>query len=108
MKKYLAVKENNKGVTHLKIELCYNLGGMNYFTYKKEARGYYLSVVPVERQTCSGYTMESFVGFSGIKECIKTVKRKSKKAELEAEQAAETVKNKLIEYVLTKNELELA
>lgn len=108
MKKYLAVKENNKGVTHLKIELRYNLGGINYFTYEKNARGYYLYVTPVTRQTRNGYTMESFVGFSGIKECIKTVKRKSQKAELEAKQAAEVAKNKLIEYVLTKNELELA
>ena len=31
-KKYIEVKENSAKVTHLKIELYYDLGGMNYFT----------------------------------------------------------------------------
>lgn len=49
MKKYIEVKENSAKVTHLKIELYYDLGGMNYFTGRAENRGYYLSVTPVER-----------------------------------------------------------
>ena len=31
-KKYIEVKENSAKVKHLKIELYYDLGGMNYFT----------------------------------------------------------------------------
>lgn len=82
MKKY--IKVNNIGnkikATHLKVELYYDLGGMNYFTGNGESRGYYLSISPVER----GEIFESYTGFTGIKKCIKQVKRKSNKAYNEA------------------------
>lgn len=42
MKKYIKVKENPAKVTHLKIELYYDLGGMNYFTGRAETSGYML------------------------------------------------------------------
>ena len=48
MKKYIEIK-NAPGITHLKIELYYDLGGYNCFTGKNEPRAYYLSVTPVER-----------------------------------------------------------
>lgn len=107
MKKYIEVKEN-RNATHLKIEVYYNLGGMNYFTGKPEARGYYLSVSPVSRsRTDYGATLESYTAFSGIKECIKTVTRKSVKAEAEAEKLAQDREKIMIEYVCNKNGLEL-
>lgn len=108
MKKYLAVKENNKRVTHLKCEVFYSLGGMNYFTYKQEGRGYYASVTPVERTEHDGYTMEGFMCFSGIKQLVKEVSRKSDKAMQTAEKIAETVFPALIEYVCNKEGLSLA
>ena len=85
MKKYIEVKENPKKITHLKIELYYDLGGMNYFTSRAEKRGYYLSVSPVEIGMRDGeITSEIYTAFSGIKQNIKQVTRKSKKAEAEA------------------------
>jgi len=48
-KKYLEVLPNDKNITHLKVELYYDLGGMNYFSGSVEGRGIKLSVSPVQR-----------------------------------------------------------
>ena len=82
MEKYLATTTPNK---YIKLYTYYKKDGMNYFTYKNEARGYYLSVTPVER--ARGF--ESFVAFTGFKVLLKEVTRASKKAEAEAEAIAE-------------------
>lgn len=107
MKKYIKVKENPAKVTHLKIELYYDLGGMNYFTGRAENRGYYLSVSPVTRGTSAGgFSSESYTAFTGIKQNIKQVTRKSAKAE--AEKLAADAMDNLIDYVCRKNGLEIA
>lgn len=109
MKKYIEVKENPAKVTHLKIELYYDLGGMNYFTGRPENRGYYLSVSPVTRGiSAGGSVLESYTAFTGIKQNIKQVTRKSKKAEAEAEKMAVDIMDNLIDYVCNKNGLEMA
>lgn len=106
MKKYIEVKENPAKVTHLKIELYYSLGGMNYYTYRAENRGYYLSVMPVTRGiSAGGFVSESYAVFTGIKQCVKEVKRKSAKAEIEAEKLATDAMKKLIDYVCKENKL---
>lgn len=108
MKKYITVKENPGKITHLKIELDYNLGGMNYFTGQAEERGYYLSVCPVKRSLSpSGYMLESYGAFTGIKKNIKPVKRRSVKAEAEAEYLVDTELDVLIDYVCKKNSIEI-
>lgn len=103
MLKYIPVI-NNKDYNFLKIESYYNIGHYNYFTGKEEGRGYYILVVPVYRaRGC-----ESVTGFTGIKQCIKTVSRKSKKAEAEAEAAALDAIPGLINIVCNKNNLQIA
>lgn len=88
----------------LKIELYYNIGGYNYFTGKMVERGYYASVCPVELSTTSeGYTTEKYTAFTGVCKLIHPVKRKSKSAELKAEQLFdETIQQELIGYVLER------
>lgn len=112
MKKFIPVNENDKNVTHLKCEVYYSLGGVNYFTYKNEARGYYASVTPVERRTSyyNGHaiTSEGYMMFTGIKQLVKEVSRKGAKSEAEAEKIAETVFPSLIDYVCSKNGLTVA
>lgn len=109
MKKYIEVKENPAKVTHLKIELYYDLGGINYFTGREENRGYYLSVSPVEiGMRDGGITSERYTAFTGIKQNIKQVTRKSAKAEAEAEKLAADAMDNLIDYVCRKNGLEIA
>lgn len=104
MKKYYPVKANNNGTTDLRVELTYDLGGYNMFDYTKKARGYYLVVTPVTRQ--SGF--ESFTAFTGVRKCVKEVKRKSKGAELAAIKDAELIEKAMIGHVLASNHLELA
>lgn len=75
---------NNPNATHLKAEIYYSLGGMNYFTYKNERRGYYMSISPVVRERIDYGTMESYTAFSGLKQCVLEVQRKSQKKMNEA------------------------
>ena len=103
MKTYEKIEGSNK---ELKIEVYYSKGGMNYFSSQVEARGYYLSVSPVERQQQnSSIVIESFAAFSGTKVLIKEVARKSEKAFQEAILLAEARIDELRKYVLDKNKL---
>lgn len=69
---------------YMKVELRYQLGGTNLFTYKQEPRGYYAhaQIVECERHDYNGkpYWTESYTIFSnGGKTLLKEVQRKSKK-----------------------------
>ena len=88
MKKYIPVSGNND-VTHLRVELAYDIGGYNMMTYRPKPRGYYLTVVPVKREERYGCMMESFTAFTGYRQLLREVTRKSAKAEKLAEQTAE-------------------
>lgn len=101
MEKYLATTTPNK---FIKVSTYYRKDGMNYFTYKTEARGYYLSVTPVER--ARGF--ESFVAFTGFKVLLKEVTRASKKAEAEAETIAERDWQKYAEIAAKESGLQIA
>lgn len=103
IKKYIPLADNGQRENFIKVDTYYNLGGMNYWTGKNERRGYYLMVTPVEKRGI----MESVTIFTGIKECIKEVKRQSAKAEAEADEISKYYEDKLIQYVLEKNGLQL-
>ena len=77
--RYYKIKGNDSRATHLKAEIYYSLGGTNVFTYKNEPRGYYMSISPVTRENKGYCTMESYTAFSGLKQCVLTVTRKSQK-----------------------------
>lgn len=65
-----------------KIHVSYNKGGINYFNYKQENRGYYVHVSNgVDRKSSDGFISESFAMFNGFKICLCTVKRASAKTE---------------------------
>jgi hypothetical protein len=99
----LVLKENPNKWNVLEVSTSYNLGGQNYFTGNTEKRGYYLHVQPMEiHGNCRTVT-----GFSGIKYCLKEVKRKSAKAEAEADRIANNIKASYINYVLQKHNLKL-
>jgi len=104
-KEYIEVASGN--ATHLKVEVYYTKGGMNYFTGTNESRGIYLSVSPVNRNvTESGLVSESFTAFSGIKKHLKDMARFSQKA-FDNFVASEEDKKHLIEYVCSKNGITL-
>ena len=109
MKEYIPVNApqiGNTKTTHIKVEIYYSLGGYNYFTYRQEKRGYYISVSPVERREYApGYIMEGTTCFTGYKALLKEVTRKSAKAEKEAEAAAPQLREELIRRVMAENKL---
>ena len=100
MEKYLATTTPNK---YIKLYTYYKKDTMNYFTCKNEARGYYLSVTPVER--ARGF--ESFEAFTGFKILLKEVTRASKKAEAEAEAIAERDWRKYAEIAANRAGLQI-
>lgn len=61
------------------VEAYYSMGGMNYFTYKVEPRGYYICIQPVN---ASEYAT-SYAAFTGIKYFMKESKRFSQKSLVE-------------------------
>ena len=80
-----------------KCELYYDLGGINYFTYGTRARGYYVSVCPVERRTTDyGVTMESYTAFSGVADLAVQCDRQSKKNEQRAAELYESRRDELM------------
>lgn len=94
MKKYIHIE----GEKHLKVEIYYSKGGMNYFNYKVEPRGYWLSVSPVEvTRSGSGVTMESYAAFSGKKVFLLEVKRQSDKAMTQAIEKSKEYEQAMIE-----------
>lgn len=92
MKKIIHLDNPTNDANALVIEVYYSKGGINYFTYNIERRGYYLSVCPV--LSASGFL--SYTSFSGTKVLLKEVSRKSAKAEAEAEEIA---KSKIVDLV---------
>lgn len=66
--------------THLAMRVYYSLGGINYFNYKQQPRGYYLSVSPVQYAPHDrGCTLVSSMMGSGTKVLLLEVARQSEK-----------------------------
>ena len=76
MKQYI-----EKDGYHLKVQVDYEKGGMNYFSGQESRRGYYLYVYPVQIETVDGrVVVESFTMFNGEKKLLMEVGRKSQKS----------------------------
>ena len=71
-------KEGDTG-KHMKIDISYSLGGMNYFNGQVNRRGVYVHLSTVEKQQRSGYVSESYMPFdnSSFKILVLELKRKS-------------------------------
>ena len=104
MKRYVEL-EKNETATHLKIETRYDLGGPNWAYGGTTKRGYYLSVMPVTRENRGGYMLESYTAFTGSKQLLKEVSRKSAKAEATAEDIAKNYLHSMVLHVCEKNGL---
>lgn len=101
--------KTNKDKTFLKVEIYYDIGGMNYFTSGHKARGYYLSARPVEKER----NFESFVAFTGYYSLLLGVAKQSKKGETEALKIAtkeriEELINAVLKGIESNSDLELA
>ncbi len=103
--KLLEVKEGS--ATHIKIQLSYTKGGMNYFSSCSESRGLWLSVTPVSRTNHEGgLVSESCTAFSGTKKHVKDMARFNQKA-FDSFEVSETDIKQLLDQVLNKNGITL-
>jgi|GEM_PF-3042796 len=75
---YVSVTGNPE-CTHLKVVVSFRQGGLNYWDYKQEEKGYYLSVTPVKRENHDGYSTETSTLFTGYKSFIQTGNRFNRK-----------------------------
>lgn len=103
MDKLLKVKENAHHYTHIHVYTAYNKGGINYFTYKEEKRGYSLHVQPEQR----GGNTVSCCPMDGVKTFLVECGRKSKGAEAKADTLAAENEKQLLDYVCNKCGLEI-
>ena len=105
-KKYLPTTT----ATELKVEVYYSPGGFNLGTYRNEPRGYWLSVMPVNRYEQNGVRYESVVLGTGLKKFLKETKsdRRGGKAEHAAVELSGQYETELVKQVCIKEKLELA
>lgn len=85
MKAYLDIPEDRTikvagdRATHFKVSVDYSKGGINYFSYKSEPRGYYLYVTPVRRE--DGFERSALMGDgASFKVLLKQVNRLNRKS----------------------------
>lgn len=95
-----SINVKNGRFNTIEVTLSYNKGGVNYFTGNREKRGIYLSVTPVNK--VDGF--KEYTAFSGVKSCIKEMKRFSKKT-FDNIKIDEELLNTMIKDVLMANNL---
>lgn len=90
----------------IEVQVHYTKGGINYFTYAHEQRGYFLSISPI---TEDGQGFKSFTAFSGTKTLLLATARFARKILQEvARTALEHEKYPaLLAHVLNKNGITL-
>ncbi len=69
-----------KDTTHIKVSVSYQPGGWNSFTHQEEKRGIYVFIYPVTLIPKDGYTIEKVEAFSGLKVCVRELKRNAPKS----------------------------
>lgn len=75
MKKYVTISEDQQ----CEIHVYYYLGGMNYFTYKQEPRGIYVSIQPCKVTDRGGYNIIEYCPMNGAKFLLEELKRANAK-----------------------------
>ena len=94
----------------IEVEVCYSLGGANYFQGTQEKRGYWLHVSPSDIRTERGFTSKAFTigsGPKGSKAFLLEVKRRTAKSDAEALRLGALLERSLLDRVLSQG-LELA
>ncbi len=101
MIEYVNLKPNERA-THIRIDMYYRKDST-----PRAPRGYYLSVFPVTRETRHGVTLESMECFSGSVRLLMEVSRKSAKAEKEAQERADLIRDIMVARMCSQHGLEV-
>lgn len=98
---YKDIKVDGKtDISHIRVEIYYDKGGMSYLSGKEEKRGLYLSLVPVKKD--GSWTTVRI--YNGVRMFVKPMKRFSNKQLKEFEPDPEQV-DQLLDLVLTNSDL---
>lgn len=82
----------------LSLSVSYSKGGINYFTYKDEPRGYYLHITPQKLESREfGAVWQTVMG-SGCKLFLHSVQRQSEKQQKIAVEKAKLAAQSLIDW----------
>lgn len=81
MAKIYKATDKIENITHLKLNVYYSTGDLNYATYKPNPKGICVTVGPVQREELGNMIRESFMGFSGQSYLLEDLTRKSAKKE---------------------------
>jgi hypothetical protein len=98
----LAASNADDSVNTIKVQVRYEMGGINYFTYRPSARGFYVSVMPVKIEHRDGFTSESFTAFSGTKSLLMEANRFSDKKLNEAAEQGHPDNNAIVRAMIAK------
>lgn len=90
----IVTQKEGRDSTHVRLEVFYNKGGINYFTGKTEPRGYWLSALPVKETE----HFTSTIPTDGVKQFLEEANRFSQK-KLETIDYPENAANQLIRAV---------
>ena len=104
----IPVKDNDRGINALEVNVYYSLGGCSMCSYRNEPRGYYISVTPVRYIMRGDYKMIESHPTDGIKKCFIECTRQSAKKEQTALRAQRGDYQDLVDYVLRRTQTELS
>lgn len=86
----------------IEVKVSYDIGGWNHFTSTEKERGFHLHVTPIQENGNS----RVYTGFTGIRTCVKEMKRFSQKQLDEFEPDSKKV-DEMVQYVLRNNQLKI-
>lgn len=97
----------NSEVNVIEVEFYFSKGGINYFNYQNEPRGYYLSVCPYKVSFDGHFKSKCYGAFSGLKALLEQSTRFSQK-KFDNFHICENIIQRQVSLVLTKNNLSLS
>ena len=93
---------NGTEKTFVKFSVYYDKGSLNYNTGSVNARGFYVQVILLDKTEINGKIFESFdIYNSGFNKFLFEVSKDSKKNTYEALQLVDSIKNELMQKLLS-------
>ena len=99
------IPATGKNVNTIELNIYYDKGGYNYFSYTEKKRGYYISALPMEKTQKDGYNTYTYSAFKGVKMLVKEATRYTEKGAREAQEIAKNYRYNVLKYVIEENNL---
>lgn len=103
---YFELEKPIEGYTHAKIDVHYQLGGINFGTYKQEKRGYYIYFTLCNYHIENGYIVTEYYPLFGtysFKVFVLSVNRQSKSKQSKLKQIIQRNINSIVDKFINKD-----